>query len=85
MDLLDTSMLVVLIIIAIVLIIHILICVLFANKMQEITDAKNYDGSVWGWSFFLVFVSGIMGMIVSALMVNALPSTIGQKRINEDD
>lgn len=75
MEILEDSLLVSLILIAIVLVIHILICVLFANKIQEIVDAKNYDGTMWGWSFFLAFVFSAMGMVISALMVNALPTT----------
>lgn len=69
----DKSILFVGIFIAIVLVVHILISVLFANKMQEITDLKNYEGSIWGWCFLLVFVSGIMGMLISVLMANAIP------------
>lgn len=69
----DKSILFVGIFIAIVLVVHILISVLFANKMQEITDLKNYEGSICGWCFLLVFVSGIMGMLISVLMANAIP------------
>lgn len=44
----DQSILFVGIFIVIVLVIHILIEVLFSNKMQEIADLKNYEGSIWG-------------------------------------
>lgn len=74
MELFKDSLFVSLLIVAVVLITHILISVLFANKMQEIADEKEYDGSVWGWSFFLNLTSGIVGMLVSALIVIALPT-----------
>lgn len=56
MNLIDASVLFWIIVIAIILIIHILIAVIFANKMQEITDLKNYDGNIWdGVSFLFLF------------------------------
>ncbi len=79
MNLIDASVLFWIIVIAIILIIHILIAVIFANKMQEITDLKNYDGSIWGWSFFLVFVLGVAGMVVSTLMAIAIPKLNDQR------
>lgn len=74
MELFSDSLFVVLLIVAIVLVIHILISVLFANKMQEIADEKRYDGSIWGWCFFLPLVAWIIGMLVSVLIVIALPT-----------
>lgn len=60
---------------AIILVLHILIAVLFANKIQDIADTKAYEGSLWGWTFFLTVILSVVGMLISVLMLNALPNT----------
>ena len=73
MELFDNFNLVIIVIIAIAIVIGVLIAALYANKMQEIAELKGYEGSVWGWNFFLVFFLGVFGMGIGALMVIALP------------
>lgn len=73
MELFDKLSLTMIIIVAIIIVIGVLIATLYANKMQEIAELKGYEGSVWGWNFFLVFFLGVFGMGIGALMVIALP------------
>lgn len=69
---------------AIILLLHILMAVLFANKIQDIADTKEYEGSLWGWTFFLTVVLSVVGMLISVLMLNALPNKEYQnKKISE--
>lgn len=79
MELFDKLNLAVIVIVAIIIVIRMLIATLYANKMQEIAELKGYEGSVWGWNFFLVFCLGVFGMGIGVLMVIALPKNENQE------
>lgn len=74
MDFLKDIDIALVIIIAIVALIHILFAVLFANKLQDIADTKAYEGSIWGWTFVLTLLMSVAGMLISVLILLALPN-----------
>lgn len=55
--------------------IKVLIDVVFVDKLQQIVLDKNSGIRIWGICFAIIFFTGVLGMIASALMVSAIPYT----------
>lgn len=70
---------IVIIVTVVVLIIKFVVAILYANKLDEISNSKNADVSIWGWTMFLTLFFGIVGMLIAALLEIAIPNDNIQK------
>lgn len=59
--------------IILVLVVRIVVACLFSNKMEEIVNTKEADVTIFGWSMILTLFCGLIGMLITVLMVIAIP------------
>lgn len=59
--------------IILVLVVRIVVACLFSNKMEEIVNTKEADVTIFGWSMILILFCGLIGMLITVLMVIAIP------------
>ncbi len=55
------------------LVIRIIVAYMFANKMEEIVDLKQADINIFAWSMILSLFCGLLGMLITVLMVISIP------------
>lgn len=55
--------------------VKVLIDVVFVDKLQQIVLDKNSGIRIQGICFAIIFFTGVLGMIASAVMVSAIPYT----------
>ncbi len=55
------------------LVIRIIVAYLFANKMEEIVNLKQADINIFAWSMILSLFCGLLGMLITVLMVISIP------------
>ncbi len=67
-----------------VIVVRIVVACLFSNKMEEIVNTKEADVGILGWSLILTLFCGLLGMLIVALMVIAIPDC-RSKEVNIDD
>ncbi len=55
------------------LVIRIIVAYMFANKMEEIVNLKQADINIFAWSMILSLFCGLLGMLITVLMVISIP------------
>lgn len=55
------------------LVIRIIVAYMFANKMEEIVNLKQADINIFAWSMILTLFCGLIGMLITVLMVISIP------------
>ncbi len=65
------------------LVIRIIVAYMFANKMEEIVNLKQADINIFAWSMILSLFCGLLGMLITVLMVISIPDC--QTNNNDDE
>lgn len=59
--------------VGVILCLRILMAGLFIAKVSEICEARNEDIKIGGLAFIMILFFGVLGMIASAILCNAIP------------
>lgn len=74
MDLIKNPILIPVIFICIILILRVIEAGWFSMKIDSIAEIKNSDIKMYGISFFMIFIFGVVGMVLMLWMCQIIPS-----------